>query len=111
ADDLTAMMRKLIAKEMEIEYNAIKYRDAMFIEAVIPVKQISRDIYCSTAKCKTGLEESVTVSTTHSTEIGASVEISGKPFGVGTSFTASAIYSVSHGKEMSIALSYESELD
>ncbi|KAG0354443.1 hypothetical protein BG005_006482 [Podila minutissima] len=133
-DDLAAMMRKLIVKEMEIEYNPIKYRDAMFIEAVksqpgfeitkfeikilsepkvqvIPVKQISRDIYCSTPKCKIGLEESVTVSTTHSTEIGASVEISGKPFGVGASFTASASYSVSHGKEASTALSYEFELD
>ncbi|KAG0094035.1 hypothetical protein BGZ93_007577 [Podila epicladia] len=133
-EDLTAMMRKLIANEMEIDYNPVKYRDAMFIEAVksqpgyeitnfelqvlsepkvqvIPVKQVSRDIYCSTSKCKIGLDESVTVSTTHSTEIGASIEISGKPFGVGASFTTSVSYSVSHGKETSTALSYEFELN
>ncbi|KAG0329332.1 hypothetical protein BG000_000101 [Podila horticola] len=134
ADDLTAMMQKLIFKEMDIEYKPDNYRNAMFIEIVknepgyefsnfdmkvlsepkiqvIPVHQVSKDIYCTTPKCKIALEESVTISTTHSTEVGASVEISGKPFGVGASFTASASYGVSHGKEMSTALNYEFELE
>lgn len=55
-----------------------------------PSHQIFTNILCTTISCNIGLEETVTVSKTHSAEAGFSVEVSVKPFGVGMAFTVSA---------------------
>ncbi|KAF9327687.1 hypothetical protein BG006_009038 [Podila minutissima] len=73
--------------------------------------QVSRDIICTTPSCSISLEETVTVSTTHSVEIGMSVEVSSKPFGMGVAFTTSVGYGFSSTSETSTALNYGFELE
>ncbi|KAG0022322.1 hypothetical protein BGZ82_011060 [Podila clonocystis] len=46
---------------------------------VIPTRQVSRNIICTTLGRITSLEETVTIATTHSVKIGLSVEVSTKP--------------------------------
>ncbi|KAG0373960.1 hypothetical protein BGX24_011021 [Mortierella sp. AD032] len=50
---------------------------------LIPAKQVSREIVCSTPSCLIGLFQFVTVASTHSTEVGFSVETGPKPFAAG----------------------------
>ncbi|KAK3816066.1 MAG: hypothetical protein J3Q66DRAFT_341541 [Benniella sp.] len=129
--DLDTDMRKVIESEMQHTYNSGSYIDALRQELclgmstdaceltilseprieIIPTKQISDDIYCSTATCTIGYEKITAISTTHSVELGFSAEVSAKPFGMGMSFTASTNYGFSHTKEESVALSYQFNLE
>ncbi|KAG0315504.1 hypothetical protein BG000_005157 [Podila horticola] len=72
---------------------------------------MSRDIICTTPTCTISLEETVTVSTTHSAEIGMSFEVSSKPFGVGVAFTISLGYGFSYTSETSTALNCDFALE
>ncbi|KAF9317609.1 hypothetical protein BG003_000615, partial [Podila horticola] len=56
---------------------------------IIPIRRVSNNIFCTTASCNIGLVQSVTVSTTHSAEVGFSVMLSAKPFGMGAEFITS----------------------
>ncbi|KAG0335102.1 hypothetical protein BG000_007784 [Podila horticola] len=141
AIDLDAEMRDLISREMEFSYSGSEYISGAAQELctggphgetympsvdelcgvqiltnpviqVIPARQISRDIICTTPRgCSICLEETVTISTTHSVEIGMSFEVSSKPFGVGVSFTTSIGYGFSHTSETSTALQYCFDLE
>ncbi|KAF9944226.1 hypothetical protein BGZ70_004894, partial [Mortierella alpina] len=130
--DLDGKMNDLIRKEMKISYNKDAYMKALAssvcsghknglyfkvnpcytiilddpVIKVIPTKQVSKDIVCSTGTCTIILEETVTVSTTHSTEVSLSMEAGAKPFGIGVTFTATAGYGYSSAAETSTALSY-----
>ncbi|KAG0012120.1 hypothetical protein BGZ81_001750 [Podila clonocystis] len=128
-EDLDTKMKNLIEKEMGIMVNAQDYSRELMAKVcsgynacmldvlsmptiqVIPTKQISKDIICNTATCSVALEESVTVSTTHSVEVGVSMEAGFKPFGVGVTFTASVGYGFSKTKETSTSLTYTFNLD
>ncbi|KAF9308647.1 hypothetical protein BG003_010796 [Podila horticola] len=122
-------MARLIRSEMDILVNAAEYGRELMAKVcagyqpcqievlsmptvqVIPTKQISKDIICTTPTCSIGLEESVSISTTHSREVGLSMEAGAKPFGVGVTFTASAKYGFSATKETSTSLTYTFNLD
>ncbi|KAF9079407.1 hypothetical protein BGX23_004169, partial [Mortierella sp. AD031] len=132
--DLNNEMQKIIDKEMDIKVNSVKYTDSLqdsicnnppdgfryyhckvdvlskpTIE-VIPVRQLSDDILCSTGTCTAGLHETVSISTTHSIEAGISIEASAAPFGMGVTFTTSLSYGLSETTEKSTTLSYEFDL-
>ncbi|KAF9297703.1 hypothetical protein BGZ74_009681 [Mortierella antarctica] len=97
--DLDARMRDLIAREMTIEYNGSEYEQGL------------ADDLCLGRRLGETLEETVTVSTTHSVEIGMSIEVSSKPFGMGVAFTTSVGYGFSSTSETSTALNYGFELE
>ncbi|KAF8927803.1 hypothetical protein BGZ52_004082, partial [Haplosporangium bisporale] len=71
---------------------------------VIPTKQVSDDILCTTVPCSMEFEKSVSVSTTNSLEVGA------EPFCVGVKFTNSVSYGFSLTKAASAALSYSFDI-
>ncbi|KAK3812541.1 MAG: hypothetical protein J3R72DRAFT_462796 [Linnemannia gamsii] len=131
--DLEAMMQDLINQEMGIKYHSAEYEKALLDElmiyhdwyhflaprveihsnptiSVIPAHQVSEEIYCSTPTCRITLQKTVGVSTTHSTELGFTTEVSGKPFGVGVSFSTSTTFGFSETMEESTSLSYEFDL-
>ncbi|KAF9369751.1 hypothetical protein CPC16_004217 [Podila verticillata] len=130
--DLDAEMLELIKTEMAIAYNATSYvasfkaticrtKDYEIEDCevevlstpqiqLIPTNQISKDIICTTPTCMIGLEESVTVSTTHSAEVGLSIGTGAIPFGVGVSFTGSTQYGFSSTTATSTSLVYHFDL-
>ncbi|KAF9131283.1 hypothetical protein BGW39_002012 [Mortierella sp. 14UC] len=79
---------------------------------VIPIMPVSPTIVCTPVKgCVQGLHETVSISTTHSVDVGFSVEVSSEPFGMGVSFTASVNHGFSHTREESTTLSHEFYLE
>ncbi|KAG0012121.1 hypothetical protein BGZ81_001751 [Podila clonocystis] len=54
---------------------------------LIPTELVSKDIACNTKTCHYGLQETVTVSTTGSVEVGMTIEAGAEPFDVGVKFT------------------------
>ncbi|KAI9237869.1 MAG: hypothetical protein BYD32DRAFT_461203 [Podila humilis] len=77
---------------------------------VIPTRQISDDIICTTATCTIGFAKSVSVSTTHSAEVSLSITAGAKPFGIGMEFTTTVGYGYSNTAEESTTLSYNFDL-
>lgn len=132
--NLDDMMQQLIQTEMVTTYSQADYIESLkakvcgedesgnFIAQcqleilsnpvirVIPTKAISKDILCSTATCTIGLEESVSVSTTHSAEVSMSITAGAKPFGIGMEFTVTAGYGFSKTAEESTTLVYNFDL-
>ncbi|KAF9293458.1 hypothetical protein BGZ74_011705 [Mortierella antarctica] len=130
--DLDAMMKNLISREMQTTYNAAQYVESLKekicnqgtflivnckveildrpVIKVIPTEQVSKDIVCTTETCMIGLEETVTVSTTHSAEVSLSIEAGAKPFGIGMSFTTTVGYGFSSTAEASTTLVYNFDL-
>ncbi|KFH66137.1 hypothetical protein MVEG_08238 [Podila verticillata NRRL 6337] len=78
---------------------------------LIPTRRLSQDIHCTTQTCIIGYHDQTTVATTHSVEVGFSVETSAAPFGMGVTFTASASYGFSTTNEQSTTFSYEFQLE
>ncbi|KAF8931732.1 hypothetical protein BGZ52_011875 [Haplosporangium bisporale] len=132
--DLNARMQELIHKEMTTTYRQPEYLESLkdkvcgvdasgnFIYLcqieilsrpvirVIPTKPVSKEILCSTLTCMIGLEESVSVSTTHSVEVSMSITAGAKPFGIGMEFTSTAGYGYSNTAEESTTLVYNFDL-
>ncbi|KAH7052672.1 hypothetical protein BKA57DRAFT_456207 [Linnemannia elongata] len=77
---------------------------------VIPTKRLSENILCTTETCTIGYHDTVTISTTHSEEVGLSAETSSMPFGMGVSFTVSTSLGFSETNEESATYSYEFNL-
>lgn len=78
---------------------------------IIPAEQVFDNIFCSTATCHIGLEETETISTTRSNELGFSAGVSGSAFGTSMSFIASySYYSFSETVESSTAFTYQFDL-
>ncbi|KAG0328461.1 hypothetical protein BG000_000478 [Podila horticola] len=132
AVDLDSMMHDLIAEEMTITYDEAEYvkslleklcsfHQGMFeciLEVlepptiqVIPTKQVSKDIVCTTATCGIELDESVSVSTTNSLEVSLTIEVGGEPFGVGVKFSGTVGYGFSETKEITTGLKYSYDLE
>ncbi|KAG0252952.1 hypothetical protein BGZ95_006481, partial [Linnemannia exigua] len=132
--DLDDMMEALIQKEMTTTYSQADYLESLKAQVcgedkngnfiahcqievlsrpiirVIPTKAISKDILCSTATCMIGLEESVSISTTHSAEVSMSITAGAKPFGIGMDFTTTIGYGYSNTAESSTTLVYNFDL-
>jgi len=132
--DLDEMMWNLIRREMNTTYHEANYKASLIekvcgedefgnyiakcqlqilsnpVIRVIPTRAISKDIICSTETCTIGLQESVSVSTAHSTEVSVSITAGAKPFGIGMEFTTTLGYGFSSTAEESTALSYEFHL-
>lgn len=132
AVDLDSMMHDLIAEEMTITYDEAEYvkslleklcsfHQGMFeciLEVlepptiqVIPTKQVSKDIVCTTATCGIELDESISVSTTNSLEVSLTIEVGGEPFGVGVKFSGTVGYGFSKTKEITTGLKYSFDLE
>jgi len=132
--NLEGMMQQLIEREMKTTYRESDYVNALKaavcgkpvsipgnrgcqievlskpVIRVIPTKAVSKDIYCSTPSCSIGLEEGVSISTTHSVEVSVSITAGAKPFGIGMEFTATAGYGFSDTTEESTTLLYNFDL-
>ncbi|KAK5820641.1 hypothetical protein F5H01DRAFT_378034 [Linnemannia elongata] len=132
--DLDDMMEKLIQTEMQTTYSHADYMASLKAQVcgknesgtfiaqcqleilsrpdirVIPTKSISKDILCSTATCSIALEETVSISTTHSVEVSLAITAGAKPFGIGMEFTVTTSYGFSNTAEQSTALSYSFDL-
>ncbi|KAF8953617.1 hypothetical protein BGZ52_006840 [Haplosporangium bisporale] len=132
--DLNAMMQEVIQKEMTTTYNQPMYLESLKAKVcgedekgnfiahcqiqilsrpvirVIPTRQISDDIICTTATCTIGFAKSVSVSTTHSAEVSLSITAGAKPFGIGMEFTTTVGYGYSNTAEESTTLSYNFDL-
>ncbi|KAF9014657.1 hypothetical protein BGZ52_006465 [Haplosporangium bisporale] len=141
ASELNAQMQRLIDREMSISYNQGRYLEELKKQAcrfyieygnvgiqgplencivdvltpprieLIPTRRLSQDIHCTTQTCIIGYHDQTTVATTHSVEVGFSVETSAAPFGMGVTFTASASYGFSTTNEQSTTFSYEFQLE
>ncbi|KAG0289142.1 hypothetical protein BGZ97_006566 [Linnemannia gamsii] len=137
--DLDAMMQELIRKDMTTTYRQPEYLESLRdkicvgldapgprydyilncqieilskpVIRVIPAKAVSNEILCSSPTCAVAYEETVSVSTTHSTEVSLSVTAGAKPFGIGMEFTATAGYGYSNTAEESTTIGYTFNLD
>ncbi|KAF9135277.1 hypothetical protein BGX30_011598 [Mortierella sp. GBA39] len=129
-DDMNTQMQGIIDQELEFTYDHTKYLLALHetmckqpsnsdliyyycvvkvltlpVIELIPAKQVSKVIACSTPTCVIGLFQSVTVGSTHSTEVGLSVQTDAKPFEAGLTLNKSVLgygYSVSNQETMDL---------
>ncbi|KAG0050072.1 hypothetical protein BGZ83_005157 [Gryganskiella cystojenkinii] len=129
SQELNDLMQQVIDREMAISYDQPRYLEELKKQAcagmpvcgvdvltlprveVIPAKRLSKDILCTTPTCMIGLDETTTVSTTHSHEVGISAEVNASPFGMGVTFTTSYSYGFSSTNEASTTLKYDFYLD
>lgn len=132
--NLDAMMEELIREEMTTTYHPEKYLRSLVdtlcsekengdivynckidilsrpLIRIIPSKAVSREIICSTPTCSIGLEDSVSVATTHSDEVSLSITAGAKPFEIGMEFMTAAGYGYSQTTQESTALKYDFHL-
>lgn len=129
-NDMNTQMQGIIDQELEFAYDHTKFlfalRETMckqpsnsgmiyyycVVEVLtppvidlIPAKQVSKAIVCSTPTCVIGLYQSVTVGSTHSTEVGFSVQTGAKPFEDGLTLNKSFLgyeYSASNKETMDL---------
>ncbi|KAK3812352.1 MAG: hypothetical protein JOS17DRAFT_807113 [Linnemannia elongata] len=129
-DDMNTQMQGIIDQELEFTYDHTKYllalretickqpsnSDMIYYYCVVevltspvielvPAKQVSRAIVCSTPTCVVVLCQSVTVGSTHSTEVGFSVQTGDKPFVAGLTLNKSFLgygYSTSNQETMDL---------
>ncbi|KAF9292711.1 hypothetical protein BGZ74_000205 [Mortierella antarctica] len=70
-----------------ISHCNIEVLDELLIE-LIPLKDVFKEIVCSSSTCQIVFEESVSASTTNSFEVSLSIDARAKPFGVGMTFAS-----------------------